>query len=145
MSSHIAKKSYGAFAWEYTDMRGIPSGLCTNQIYIKKYSRPVHQPKGRMSPNLKDMVKEEIQKILEAGFIYHILDSKWVSQLVNIHKKNEKWKICVDYREFNKATQKYHFPLPFIDQFLDTLSGKILFSSVDGFSRYNKIQIAPAD
>ena len=51
----------------------------------------------------------------------------------------------MDYRELNKATQKYHFPLPFIDQVLDTLSGKKLFSFLDGFSRYNQIQIAPED
>ena len=45
----------------------------------------------------------------------------------------------------NKATQKYHFPLPFIDQVLDTLSGKKFFSFLDGFSRYNQIQIALED
>eukprot|EP00253_Pinus_taeda_P003814 PITA_03814 len=58
---------------------------------------------------------------------------------------NGKWRICVDYRELNKATQKYHFPLPFIDQVLDTLAGKKLFSFLDGFSGYNQIQIAPED
>ena len=108
-------------------------------LYKRKYSRPVHQPQRRMSPNLKDILKEKIKKILEAGFIYHIYDNGCVSQLVIVPNKNGKWKICVDYREFNKATQKYHFPLPFIDQVLESLSGKILFSFVDGFSRYSKI------
>ena len=68
-----------------------------------------------MNPNLRDIVKEEIQKLLEAGFIYPISDSEWVSPLVIVPKKNGKWRVCVDYRELNKATQKYHFPLPFID------------------------------
>ena len=62
-----------------------------------------------------------------------------------VPKKNGKWRICVDYRELNKATQKDHFPLPFIDQVLDTLVGKKLFSFLDGFSGYNQIQIAPED
>ena len=62
-----------------------------------------------------------------------------------VPKKNGKWRICVDYRELNKATQKDHFPLPFIDQVLDTLAGKKFFSFLDGFSGYNQIQIAPED
>ena len=65
--------------------------------------------------------------------------------LVVVPKNNGKWRICVDYRELNKETQKDHFPLPFIDQVLDTLAGKKLFSFLDGFSGYNHIQIAPED
>ena len=141
----LLKEHKGAFAWEYTDMRGIPSNLCTHHIYIKSDSRPVCQPQRRMNPNLRDIVKEEIQKLLEAGFIYPISDSEWVSPLVIVPKKNGKWRVCVDYRELNKATQKDHFPLPFIDQVLDTLSGKKFFSFLDGFSGYNQIQIAPED
>ena len=73
----------------------------------------------------KDIVKQELQKLLTAGFIYPISDSKWVSPLVVVPKKvTRKWRICVDFRELNKATLKDYFPLPFIDQVLDTLSGK---------------------
>ena len=53
--------------------------------------------------------------------------------------------MCIDYRELNKATLKYHFPLPFIDQVLDTLAGKKYFSFLDGFSGYNQIRVAPED
>jgi hypothetical protein len=53
--------------------------------------------------------------------------------------------VCVDYRALNKATQKDHFPLPFIDQVLDSLLGKKFFSFLDGFSGYNQIKIAPQD
>ena len=92
-----------------------------------------------MNPNLRDIVKEEIQKLLESKFIYPISDSEWVSPLLIVPKKIGKWRVCVDYRELNKATQKDHIPLPFIDQVLDTLSGKNFFSFLDGFSRYNHI------
>ena len=80
-----------------------------------------------MNPTLKDIVKEELQKLLDVGFIYPISDSEWVSPLVLVPNKNGKWRICVDYRELNKATKKDHFPLPFIDQFLDGLVGIFFF------------------
>ena len=80
-----------------------------------------------------------MQKLLDARFIYPISDSKWLYPLVLVPKKNGKWKIFVDYRELNKATKKDHFPFPFIDQVLDGLAGKKLFSFLDGFSGYNQI------
>ena len=76
-----------------------------------------------MNPALKDIVKEELQKLLTIGFIYPISDRKWLSPLVVVPKKFiGKWRICVDFRELNKATLKDYFSLPFIDQVLDTLS-----------------------
>ena len=92
-----------------------------------------------------DIVKEEVQKLLDAGFIYPISDSEWVSPLVLVPKKNGKWRIYVDYRELNKATKKDHFLLPFIDQVLDGLAGKTFLSFLDGFSGYNQIQISLED
>ena len=56
----ILKEHKGAFSWEYTDMWGIPSNMCTHHIYIKSDSRPVYQPQRRMKLNLRDIVKEEI-------------------------------------------------------------------------------------
>ena len=94
-----------------------------------------------MNPTLKDIMKEELQKLLNVNFIYPISDSRWVSPLVVVPKKNCKWQICVDYRELKKATLKDYFLLPFIDQVLDTLSKKKYLSFLDGFSGYNQIQI----
>jgi hypothetical protein len=98
-----------------------------------------------MNPTLKDIVKEELQKLLQANLIYPISDSQWVSPLVIVPNKNGKWRIFVDFRDLNKATHRDYFPLPFIDQVLDTLSGKKYFSFLDGFNGYNQIQIAPKD
>ena len=98
-----------------------------------------------MSPNLREIVKEEPQKLLNVNFIYPISDRQWVSPLIIIPKNNGKWRVFIDYRDLNKATLKYHFPLPFIDKVLDTLAGNKYFSLLDGFSRYNQIQVAPKD
>jgi hypothetical protein len=92
------------FAWDYMDMKGISSELCTHHIYIKEECRPICQPQRRMNPNLKEVVKEELQKLLNVRFIYPILDSEWVSPLVIVPKNNGKWRVFVDYRDLNKAT-----------------------------------------
>eukprot|EP00253_Pinus_taeda_P025855 PITA_25855 len=142
---HILTKYKDTFAWDYPDMKGIDPQLCTHHIYIENDARPVRQPQRRLNPHLKEVVKVELQKLSDVNFIYPISDSKWVSPLVVVPKKNGKWIICVDYRELNKETQKDHFPFPFIDQVLDTLAGKKFFSFLDGFNGYNQIQIAPED
>ena len=120
-------------------MKGIDPQLCTHHIYIEKYSWPIWQPQWKLNPHLRDIVKEELHKLLDVYFIYPISYSQWVSPLVIVPKKNGKWWIYVDYRELIKATQKDHFPLPFIDQVLDTLAGKQFFSFLDVFSNYNQI------
>ena len=96
-------------------MKGLDPHLCTHHIYTDKEAQPIWQPQQRLNPHLKDIVKDELQQLLDVNFIYPKSDSKWVSPLAVIPKKNEKWIICVDYRELNKATQKDHLPLPFID------------------------------
>jgi len=141
----ILRKHIDAFAWSYKEMKGVHPLVCTHHIYIKEDCKPVRHPQRRMNPTLKDIVKEELQKLLDVGFIYPISDSEWVSPLVLVPKKNGKWRIYVDYQELNKATKKDHFPLPFIDQVLDGLVGKTFFSFLDGFNRYNQIQIISKD
>jgi len=125
-------------------MKGIHCNICTHHIYTND-SKLVNQAPRRVNSTLKDIVKIEIEKLLKVKFIFPILDSRWVSPLVIVPKKNEKWRVYVDYRALNKATHRDHFPLPFIDQVLDNLAEKKYFSFLDGFSGYNQIQIAKED
>eukprot|EP00253_Pinus_taeda_P014788 PITA_14788 len=90
----ILQKHSTAFAWEYTYMKGIDPKTCIHHIYIKENSRPIRQPQRRMNPNLREIVKEELQKLLNVNFIYPISDSRWVSPLVIVPKKNGKWRVA---------------------------------------------------
>ena len=117
-------------------MKGIHPDISQHCIYIKYNATRIRKLQSRMNPSLRNVIKEEIQKFLDDSFIYIILDIGWVSPLVFVLRKGGKWRVCVDYRELNKATRKNHFPLPFIDQLLDTS-----FSFLDGFSGYKQIQI----
>lgn len=134
-----------AYAWEYTYMQGIDSKTCMYHIYIQENVKLVRQPQRRTKPNLKEIVKEELQKFLNVNFIYQKSDSQWVSPLVIVPKKNGNLKVCVGYRELNKSALKYYFPLLFIDQVLDTFVGKKYFSFLYGFIGYNQIKLALED
>jgi hypothetical protein len=85
------KKLFRHFAWEYTDMKGIHLDTCIHHIYIHKYATLFRHPQRRMDPSWREIVKAKLQKLLNVGFIYPILDSQWVFSLVIIAKKNWKW------------------------------------------------------
>ena len=112
---------------------------------------------------MKDVVKKEVLKLLDAGMIYPISDSSWVSPVHVVPKKggmtvvaNEKneliptgtvtgWRMCIDYRRLNTATGKDHFPLPFMDQMIERLAGQAFYCFFDGYSGYNQIAVAPEE
>ncbi|KAL5807818.1 hypothetical protein ACOSQ3_028509 [Xanthoceras sorbifolium] len=112
---------------------------------------------------MKEVVKKEVLKLLDAGIIYPISDSKWVSPTQVVPKKsgvtvveNEEgvpipttvvtgWCMCIDYRKLNAATSKDHFPLPFIDQILERVDGHPVYCFLDGYLGYYQIEIALED
>ncbi|CAL8988467.1 unnamed protein product, partial [Prunus brigantina] len=137
--------------------------MCMHRILMEEDSKPSRDAQRRLNPNMKEVVRAEVLKLLDVGIIYPISDSKWVSPVQVVPKKsgitvvkNEKnelvptrtitgWRVCIDYRKLNTSTRKDHFPLPFIDQMLDRLSGHAYYCFLDGFSGYNQILIAPED
>ena len=96
-------------------MKWIHPNICKHHIYIKEDVVPIKKPLRRINPVLKDIFKQELQNLLDVGFIYLISDSNLVSPLVVVPKKWGRWRIYVDHIELNKETKRDHFPLPFID------------------------------
>ncbi|KAI3734462.1 hypothetical protein L6452_13931 [Arctium lappa] len=159
----LLRKHKKALGWTIADIKGISPSICQHKIILEDNSIGKVQPQRRLNPIMKEVVKKEILKWLDAGIIYPISSSSWVSPVQCVPKKggttvitNEKneliptrtvtgWRICMDYRQLNLATKKDHFPLPFIDQMLDRLAGKEFFCFLDGYSGYNQIHIAPED
>ncbi|KAD5318390.1 hypothetical protein E3N88_18336 [Mikania micrantha] len=125
--------------------------------------KPVVQSQRRLNPNMQKVVKKEVLKLLDAGLIFPILDSAWVSPVQVVLKKggmtvvtNERnelistrtiisWRVCIDYGKLNDATRKYHFPIPFIDHMLERLLGQQFYCFLDGFSGYFQIPISAED
>ena len=159
----VLKEFKDALGWSMADLRGIDPKVCMHSIYLEENTKPTREMQRRLNPNMKEIVKEEIIKWLDAGFIYAISDSEWVSPIQVVPKKtgltvviNEKgeevqtrlptkWRICIDYRKLNSVTKKDYFPLPFIDQIIEKLAGNHYYCFLDGYSGYNQIAINPMD
>nr|GFB90446.1 retrovirus-related Pol polyprotein [Tanacetum cinerariifolium] len=159
----LLKSHKRAIAWKLSDIKGINSEFCTHKILMEKDFEPAVQHQRRVNPKIHDVIKQEVIKLLEAGLIYPISDSPWVSPVHCVPKKggftvvenedNEliltrlvtRWCVCLDYRKLNKATWKDHFPLLFMDQMLERLAGNQYYCFLDGFSGYFQILIDPKD
>ncbi|KAJ9565113.1 hypothetical protein OSB04_001079 [Centaurea solstitialis] len=125
----MLKSHTKAIGWTIADLKGISPSVCQHKIILEEKDFTSVEPQRRLNPVMKEVVKKEILKWLDAGIIFPIAGSSW--------------RICMDYRRLNKATQKDHFPLPFIDHMLDRLAGKEYYCFLDGYSGYNQIAIAP--
>ena len=99
----------------------------------------------RMGQEQMKALREEVDKLLSAGFIYPVETAEWVSPVVVAPKKDGKWRICVDFKPLNAATKKDPYSLPFIDQILDSVAGYERYSVCDGFSGYFQLKIAAED
>lgn len=95
----------------------------------------------KIHPNLESQINAELNKLLKAKIIFLAKHSKWVSNLVPVRKKNSDIRICIDFRNLNKASQKDNFPLPTMEQTLHSVAGSELMSFLDGFFRYNQILV----
>ncbi|KAK1628968.1 hypothetical protein QYE76_003283, partial [Lolium multiflorum] len=159
----ILKKHRGAIGYTLDDLKGISPAICQHAINIEDGAKPVVEHQRRLIPKMKDVVRNEVLKLLEAGIIYPIADSRWVSPVHCVPKKggitvvpndNDElipqrvvvgYRMCIDFRKVNKVTKKDHYPLPFIDQMLERLSKNTHFCFLDGYSRFSQIAVRAKD
>ena len=108
------------FIDEYNKITGITS--VQHHIKLKEGSKPVVQKLRQLGVIQQDALLKEVRRLLQAGFIYLVEDSEWVSPVVVTPKKNGKWRVCVDYKPLNAATKRDHFPLSFQDEILNEVA-----------------------
>ena len=157
------KKHRVAIGYTLDDLKGISPTLCQHKIKLEKDAKPVVDHQRRLNPKMKEVVRKEILNLLEAGIIYPLADSQWVSPVHCVPKKggitvvpNDKdelipqriitgYRMVIDFRKLNKATKKDHYPLPFIDQMLERLSKHTHFCFLDGYSGFSQIPVSAKD
>ena len=108
-------------------------------------SKPVKQRLRCFDEEKHRAIGEEIAKLLAAGFIREVHHLEWLANPILVRKKNGKWRMCVDYTGLNKACQKDPFPLPCIDQVVDSTSGCETLCLLDAYSEYHQIMMKESD
>ncbi|GKB15597.1 reverse transcriptase domain-containing protein [Tanacetum coccineum] len=129
----VLKSHKQVIAWKLSDIKGIDPQFYTHKILMEDDFKPAVQHQRRVNLKIHEVTNKEVVKLLDAGLIYPISDSPWVSPVHCVPKKggmtvvtNEdnkliptrlvtRWRVCIDYRKLNDATCKEHFPLPFMD------------------------------
>ena len=126
-------------------MPGIPREVIEHSLHVKEDAKPIKQRLRRFAQDRKDAIKEELTKLLAAGFIKEVLHPDWLANPVLVRKKTGQWRMCVDYTDLNKSCPKDPFGLPRIDQVVDSTAGCELLSFLDCYSGYHQIQLKESD
>jgi hypothetical protein len=133
------------FAWQPSQLSGIPMEVIEHNLKIYPDARPVQQRPQKQSVERQNFIREEIKKLLDAGFIREVHHPQWLANPVVIPKANGKLQMCIDYISLNKACPKDPFPLTRIDQIMDSTSGCDLLCFLDGYSGFHQIPMSRED
>ena len=125
-------------------MPGLDQSIIEHRLPIKPGYRPFKQAPRRFNPNVLDDIKET-KRLLEAKFIRPCRYAEWISSVVPMYKKNGKLRVCIDFRDLNKATPMNGFPMSIADMLVDAGAGHKVISFMDRNAGYNQIFMAEED
>ena len=133
----LLKEFKEVFAWSYEDMPGIDIDIVQHFIPIDPSIKPIKQKLRRTKAEWTFKIKEGVEKQYNAGFLRMVNYLEWLANMVPVPKKDGKVRMCVDFRDLNKASPKDDFPLPHIDVLVDNTARHALLSFMDAFLGYN--------
>ena len=139
------QENLDVFAWSHEDMPGIPTEVIQHKLNVNPERKPVQQRRKAFAPERDQAIRDEVARLLTAGVIREVYYPDWLANVILVKKANEKWRMCVDFTDLNKACSKDNFPLPRIDQLVDSTVGHKLLTFMDAFSGYNQIKMAEED
>uniref|UniRef100_A0A2N9I389 Uncharacterized protein n=1 Tax=Fagus sylvatica TaxID=28930 RepID=A0A2N9I389_FAGSY len=141
----LLNKYQDVFAWTPYEAPGVDPEFVCHELNVSPEYKPVVQKARRTAPQHAEAVREEVERLLKIGAIREVLYPQWLSNTVVVKKKNGKWRVCVDFTDLNKACPKDPFPLPKIDQLVDSTAGHERMSFLDAFQGYHQIALRKED
>ena len=133
------------FSWTYEDLKTYDTNIIQHVIPIRFGIKPYQQPLRKMHPKLEPLIQSEVKKLLDARIIFKVRHSEWVSNLVPVRNKSGEIRLCMDFKNLNRASDKDNYLVPPMEQILQIVSGSELFSLLDGFSGYNQVLVVEED
>jgi hypothetical protein len=126
-------------------MPGVPRELAEHRLEVNKTALPINQKLRQFAKDRKQAIEVEVCKLLAAGFIRECQNSVWLANPVLVPKKTGGLRMCINYTDLNKHCPKDPFPLPRIDQVVDSTAGSILLCFLNCYSGYHQIALHPDD
>jgi hypothetical protein len=125
-----------------SDMSGISREVIEHKLDIGPAFKPIKQKGRRYTPERRETIRLEVNRLLEVGFIRPVDYLSWLAKLVLVEKPDGSWRMCIDYTSLNKVCPKGEYPLPRICQIVDSTTSCELFSFLDAYSGYHQIGLA---
>ncbi|GKC09829.1 reverse transcriptase domain-containing protein [Tanacetum coccineum] len=139
------KKNLDIFAWQPSDMTGVPRSIAEHRLNIREGYSPIRQKKRAQAPERAKAIQTEVQKLVEAGIMREVYYHEWLSNPVMVKKHDGSWRMCVDFTDLNKACPQDCYPLPEIDWKVESLCGYPFKCFLDAYKGYHQIQMAESD
>ncbi|GKE46737.1 reverse transcriptase domain-containing protein [Tanacetum coccineum] len=133
------------FAWKPADMTGIPRHIAKHRLNVREGCSPVRQKKRGQAADRNQAIQEEVGKLVEVGIMKEVHYHDWLSNPVMVKKHDDSWRMCVDFKDLNKAYPKDGYPLPEIDWKVKSLCGFPFKCFLDAYKGYHHIQMAKED
>ncbi|CAA0808228.1 Unknown protein, partial [Striga hermonthica] len=133
------------FAFTPEELTGIDPAVMEHKLNVDPLRKPVKQRLRRHGEEIDKAIEVEVDKLLRAGHVKEIQFPEWISNTVMVRKALNKWRMCIDFRDLNLACPKDHYPLPRIDQLVDSTAGCELLSMMDASQGYHQIPLCPED
>ncbi|XP_022013761.1 uncharacterized protein LOC110913223 [Helianthus annuus] len=133
------------FAWTPADMVGVPRHIAEHRLNVAEDAKPVVHAKRHLGDIKHDAMKEQVLELLNAGIIREVRYQTWVASPVMVKKPNGSWRMCVDYKDLNKACPRDCYALPDIDEKIDSLATFRWKCFLDCYKGYHQVQMAVQD
>ncbi|KAI3510604.1 hypothetical protein L1887_17729 [Cichorium endivia] len=141
----LLKQYKHAFAWEPTDMVGVDRNVIEHNLNVKPRSSIIKQKKRGQAGERNMAINAEVSKLVAAGILRETIFPDWIANPVMVKKSDGSWRMCIDYTYFNKACPKDCYPLPEIDQKVESLQGFRWKCFLDAYKGYHQIQMRKED
>jgi hypothetical protein len=141
----LFKEFKDVFSWTYDDLKTFDPNIIQHVIPMKPKTQPFQWKMRKMHPKLEPTVKKELNKLLNAKIIFPVRHTQWVSNIVSIRKKSGEIRLCVDFHNLNRDSDKDNYPIPPMEKILQQFFGSERLSLLDGFLGHNQVLMSPSD
>ncbi|GJX56967.1 reverse transcriptase domain-containing protein [Tanacetum coccineum] len=141
----LLRQNLDIFAWKPADMTGVPRHIAEHRLNVRKGCFPVRQKKRGQASERNKAICEEVEKLVNAGIMKEVHYHSWLSNPVMVKKHDNIWRMCVDFKDLNKACPKDGYPLPEIDWKVESLCGYPFKFFLDAYKGYHQIKMAKED